>query len=132
MNIITNILSYFFQQILMCDKCGAKKKSQKQMTKHLLVHKGKKILKCRVCSKIYDDRNHLKEHEDIHITGGKHYSRGEKLEDGTLCSAHYSGKGSIRLHMMNGHKKKLAKSSYMRKPDDQLTYQMLEEYEKQV
>ena len=82
------------------------------MDKHLLVHRRKKILKCRVCSEIYDDRNHLKENEDIHITGGKHYNCGEKLQDSTLCSAHYSRKGSIRLHMMNVHKKKLAKSSY--------------------
>ena len=107
----------------MFDRCGAKKKSQKQMDKHLLVHRRKKILKCRVCSKIYYDRNHLKEHEDIIVIRGKHYSCGEKLEDGTLSSTCYSGKGSIRLHMMNIHKRKLAKSSYLRKPDDQLTYQ---------
>ena len=89
-------------------------------------------MKCRVCSKIYNDRNHLEEHEDIHITGRKHYSCGEKLQDGTLCFARYSRKCSIRLYMMNVHKKKLAKSLYSRKPDDQLRYQMLEEYEKQV
>ena len=85
-----------------------------------------------MCAKNYDDKNHLEEHEDIHVSGRKHYNCGEKLEDGILCSAHYSGKGSIRLHMTNVHKKKLAKSSYLRKLDDQLTYQMLEEYEKQV
>ena len=98
------------------------------MDKNLLVHRRKKILKC----KIYNNRNHLEELEDIHIIGGKHYSCGEKLQDGTLCSACYSGKGSIRLHMTNVHKEKLAKSSYSRKLDDQLTYQILEEYEKQV
>ena len=60
----------FVQQTLTCNECGAKKKSQKQMEKHLLVHKIKKILKCRVCSKICDDRIHLKEHKDIHRVGG--------------------------------------------------------------
>ena len=79
--------------------------------------------------KIYDDKNHLEEHQDIHISGGKHYSCGEKLENGTLCSALYSGKASIHLHMTNIHKKKLAKPMYMRKPDAELTYETFQEYQ---
>ena len=64
--------------------------------------------------------------------GEEHYTCGEKLKDGTVCSACYSGKGSIQLHMTHIHKKKLSKSSFMRKPDDQLTYQTFQEYQKQI
>ena len=67
----------------------------------------------------------MEEHEDIYVSGGKHYSCGEKLEDGTLCLACYSGKASIHLHMTNVHKEKLAKSMYMRKLDAELTYETL-------
>ena len=116
----------------MCDNYSAKRKTEKQMGKHLLVWKQKKILKCKVCVKIYDDKNHMEEQEDIHVSGGKHYSCGEKLEDGTLCLACYSGKASIHLHMTNVHKGKLAKSMYMRKLDAELTYETLQEYQKKI
>ena len=85
-----------------------------------------------MCAKIYDDKNHLEEHEDMHVSGGKHYSCSKKLEDGTLCLAHYSGKASICLHMTNVHKKELAKSMYVRKLDAELTYETFQEYQEKI
>ena len=41
------------------------------MEKHTLVHKTGKLLKCRVCLKVFDDSDHKREHEDIHVRGGE-------------------------------------------------------------
>ena len=39
------------------------------MEKHALVHKTGKLLKCRVCLKVFDDSDHKQEHENIHVKG---------------------------------------------------------------
>ena len=41
---------------------------------------------CKVCKKTFDEKDHLVEHEDSHITSGKRYNCTEKLPNDTLCS----------------------------------------------
>ena len=53
------------------------KGSEKQLKKHIFAHK-KGLLSCCICSKQFEDKNHLDEHEDIHVVGGKHYKCLEK------------------------------------------------------
>ena len=51
----------------MCDESGAIRGGKSQMEKHTLVHKTGKLLKCHVCLKVFDDFDHKREHEDIHV-----------------------------------------------------------------
>ena len=86
------------------------------------------MLSCHICSKQFEDKNHLDEHEDIHVVGGKHYKCLEKTEDGTECESLYSHKGSLRAHVIDKHGKTMAKSEYQRKDDQDITWESLEVY----
>ena len=48
------------------------KKLEKQIKKLRSAHK-KGFQFSHACSKRFEDRNHLEEHQDIHVIGGKHY-----------------------------------------------------------
>ena len=84
------------------------KGSEKQLKKHRVAHK-KVLLSCHMCSKQFEDKNHLDEHEDILVVGGKHYKCLEKSQDGTECGSLYSHKGSICAHVKDKHGKTVAK-----------------------
>ena len=113
----------------MCDECGAIRGGKSEMEKHALVHKTGKLLKCRVCLKVFDDSDHKQEHEVIHIKGGKHYTYQESLDDGTECGSKYSAKGSLHMHIKNAHHNQgLSKAKFTRKPDTELVYESLDEY----
>ena len=103
------------------------KGSEKQLKKHIFANK-KGLLSCRICSKQFEDKNHLDEHEDIHVVGGKHYKCLEKTQDGTECGSLYSHKGSLCVHVKDKHGKTLAKSEYQRKDDQDITWESLEVY----
>ena len=66
-------------------------------------------------TKVQKDKNHLEEHEDIHVFGGKHYKCLEKSEDGMVCRSVYSAKGSLHVHVKDKHGKPLAKLEYKEK-----------------
>ena len=86
------------------------------------------MLSCHVCSKQFEDKNHLDEHEDIHVIGGKHYKCLEKTQDGMECGSLYSHKGSLHAHVKDKHGKTVAKSEYQRKDDQDITLESLEVY----
>ena len=87
------------------------------------------FLKCRICSKKFEDKNHLDEHEDIHVVGGKHYKSLEKLDDKTMvCGMVYSAKGSLHAHVRDKHGKALAKSQYERKANWDITWETEDDY----
>ena len=65
----------------------------------------KGLLSCRVCSKQFEDKNCLDEHEDIHVVSGKHYKCLEKSQDGKECGSLYSHKGSLCAHVKDKHGK---------------------------
>ena len=67
----------FFQKHYRCEDCGMYKGSEKQLKKHIFAHK-KGLLSCRIRSKQFEDKNHLDEHEDIHVVSEKHYKCLEK------------------------------------------------------
>ena len=92
------------------------KGSEKQLKNHIFAHK-KGLLSCHICSKQFEDKNHLDEYEDIHVVGGKHYKCLEKTQDGTECGSLYSHKGSLHAHVKDKHGKTVAKSEYQRKDD---------------
>ena len=92
------------------------KGSEKQLKKCRVAHK-KDLLSCHVCSKQSEDKNHLDEHEDIHIISGKQYKCLEKSQDGTECGFLYSHKGSLRAHVKDKHGKTVAKLEYQRKDE---------------
>ena len=76
------------------------------MKKHYKVHNEDKILECHVCSKVYDDQDHLDEHEDSYIDESR-YTCMVKLDHNQICGTKYRLKGSIRYHLKNTHKKQL-------------------------
>ena len=53
-----------------------------------------KILRCHVCSKVYDDQDHLDEHEGSHINESR-YTCIVKLDNNQNCGKKYRIKGSI-------------------------------------
>ena len=81
------------------------------MKKHYKVHSEDKILECRVCSKLYDDQDHLDEHEDSHINESR-YTCMVKLNNNQIHGKKYRIKGSIRYHLKNAHKKQLDMTYY--------------------
>ena len=83
------------------------------------------MLSCHVCSKPFEDKNHLDEHEDIHIVGGKHYKCLEKSQE---CGSLYSHQGSLCAHVKDKHGKTVAKLEYQRKDDQDITWESLEVY----
>ena len=54
------------------------------MEKHCKVHSEDKILECQVCSKVYDDQDHLDEHEDSHVNDSR-YTCMVKLNNNQIC-----------------------------------------------
>ena len=80
------------------------KGSEKPLKKHRVAHKNG-LMSCHVCSKQFEDKNHLDEHEDIHVVGGKHYECLEKSQDGTECGSLYSHKGSLCAHVKKNMEK---------------------------
>ena len=74
------------------------KGSEKQLKKHRVAHK-KGLLSCHMCSKQFEDKNHLDEHKDIHVVSGKHYRFLEKSQDGTECGSLYSHEGSLCVYV---------------------------------
>ena len=106
------------------------KESEKQLKKHRVAHK-KGLLSCRMCSKQLEDKNHLDEHEDIHVVSGKHYKCLEKSQD-TECGSLYSNKGSLCAHVKDKHGKTMAKSEYQRKDDQDITWESLEVYNARI
>ena len=68
-----------------------------------------------MCSKQFEDKNHLDEHKDIYVDDGKYYKCLEKSQDGTECGSLYSHKGSLCVHMKDKCGKTVAKSEYQRK-----------------
>ena len=117
---------------MQCDECWAIRGTENQMNKDRLVHQRAKILKCRVCFKVFDDDNHKTEHKDMHVIGNKHYLCGEVLADGSISGSHYSGKGSMKLHMRKVHRKGLLKSKYTRKPENKIIFELLDDYKKKL
>ena len=97
-------MSYFFQKRYRCEDCGMYKGFEKQLEKHIFAHK-KGLLSCRICSKQFEDKNHLDEHEDIYVVSRKHYKCLEKTQDGTECGSLYSHKGSLCAHVKDKHGK---------------------------
>ena len=87
--------------------------------KHCKVHSEDKILECQVCSKVYDDQDHLDEHEDSHINESR-YTCMVKLNNNQICRKKYRLKGSIRYHLKNAHKKQLNITYYTK--DLNVTY----------
>ena len=104
----------YFQKGFKCDDCGIFKKMEKQIKKHHSAHK-KGFHFCGVCSKMFEDINHLEEHQDICVIGGKCYKCLEKSEDGMVCGYVYSAKGSLHAHVNDKHGKPLAELEYKRK-----------------
>ena len=118
----------YFQKCFKCDECGIFKTSEKQIKKHCAAHK-KGFQICHVCSKKFEDKNHLDEHEDIHIVGCKHYKCLEKLDDKTtVCGMMYSAIGSLCAHIRDKHGKALAKSQYERKANWDITWETEDDY----
>ena len=62
----------YFQKCFKCDDCVIFKKLEKQIKKHHSAHK-KGFQFCHMCSKRFEDRNHLEEHQDMYVIGGQHY-----------------------------------------------------------
>ena len=54
------------------------------MKKHYKVHSEDKILEYRVCPKVYDDQDHLDEHEDSHVNESR-YTCMVKLNNNQIC-----------------------------------------------
>ena len=75
------------------------------MKKHCNVHSEDKILECQICSKGYDDQDHLDEHEDSHVNESR-YTCMVKLDNNQICGKKYRRKSSIR-YLKNAHKKQL-------------------------
>ena len=69
---------FFQKKKLKCPDCGSLHGSLAQMKKHQKAHLEDKIRKCRVCEKIYDDDNHLEEHEDKHILEPRYHCMSQK------------------------------------------------------
>ena len=110
----------------MCDECGVIRGGKSQMDKHALVHKTRKLLKCRVCLKVFNDSDHKREQEDIHVKEEKHYTCQEPLNDGTECGSKHSAKGSLRMHIKNAHHDQgLSKAKFTRKSNTELVYESL-------
>ena len=107
------------------------KGSEKQLKKHIFAHK-KGLLSCCICSKQFEDKNHLDKHEYIHVVSGKHYRCLEKTQDGTECGSLYSHKGSLHVHVKDKHGKTMAKSEYQRKDDQDITRESLEVYNARI
>ena len=64
------------------------------MKKHMKMHyKGLKY--CKVCKKAFDQKNHLVEHKDSHITSQKRYKCMEKHSNDTLYGCQYKACGSL-------------------------------------
>ena len=89
-----------------CKKCTAMRWSLIVMKKHCKVHSEDKILECQICSKVYDDQDHLDKHEDSHVNESG-YTCMVKLDNIQICGKTYRLKGSIRYHLKNAHKKQL-------------------------
>ena len=66
-----------------------------QMKKHQKVHLEDKIRKCRVCEKIYDDDNHLEEHEDKHVLEPRYHCMIDSEAGQPPCGKKYMVKGSL-------------------------------------
>ena len=95
------------------------------MKKHYKVHSEDKILECCVCSKVYDDQDHLDEHEDSRINESR-YTCMVKLNNNQICGKKYRIKGSIRYHLKNAHKKQLDMMYYTK--DLNVTYETYEQF----
>ena len=107
------------------------KGSEKQLKKHIFSHK-KGLLSCCICSKQFEDKNHLDEHEDIHVVSGKHYKCLDITQNGMKCGSLYSHKGSLRARVKDKHGKTVAKSEYQRKDDQDITWESLEVYNTRI
>ena len=95
------------------------------MQKHQKVHQEDRILRCCVCSKVYDDQDHLNEHEDSHLNESR-YTCIVKLDNNQNCGEKYRIKGSIQYHLKKAHKKPLD-TVYCTK-DANVTYERSEEF----
>ena len=69
------------------------------MKKHYKVHSEDKILECHVCSKVYDDQDHLDEHEDSHINESR-YTCMVKLDNNQICGKKYRiVRSNLTIHL---------------------------------
>ena len=80
------------------------RRSEKQLKKHRVAYK-KGLLSCCMCSKQFEDKNHLDKHEDIHVVSGKHCKCLEKFQDGMECGSLYSHKRSLHAHVKENMEK---------------------------
>ena len=64
---------------------------------------------CKVCKKAFDQKDHIAEHEESHITSGKRYKCIEKLPNDTLCGCQYKACGSLQTHINNVTKRNFHK-----------------------
>ena len=104
---------------------------EKQLKKYIFANK-KGLLSFYVCSKQFEDKNHLDKHEHIHVVGGKHYKCLEKSQDGMECASLYSHKGSLCVHVKDKRGKTMAKSEYQKKVDQDITWESWEVYNMRI
>ena len=105
---------FFQKKKLMCLDCGNLCGSLAQMKKHQKAHLEDKIRKCRVCEKIYDDDNHLEEHEDKHILEPRYHCMIVSEVGQPPCGKKYMVKGSLQVHVCNAHDRDLVAGSYLK------------------
>ena len=75
---MTHILfPIFFSEMLQMWRLWHVQRIGETTEKTHFAHK-KGLLSCRICSKQFEEKNHLNEHEDIHVVNGKHYKCLEK------------------------------------------------------
>ena len=100
------------------------------MKKHQKTHLEDKIRKCRVCEKIYDDDNHLEEHEDKHILEPRYHCMIVSEVGQPPCGKKYMVKGSLQTHMHNAHDRGLVAGSYLK--DENVQWETKEDYLKHM
>ena len=102
------LLLFFQKKKLKCPDYGSLCGSLAQMKKHQKAHLEDKIRKCR---KIYDDDNHLEEHEDKHGLEPRYQCMIVSEVGQPPCGKKYTVKGSLRTHMHNAHDRGLGAGS---------------------
>ena len=117
---------FFQKKKLKCLDCGSLRGSLAQMKKHQKAHLEDKIRKCRVCEKIYDDDNHLEEHEDKHVLEPRYHCMIVSEVGQPPCGKKYMVKGSLRTHMCNAHDRGLVAGSYL--TDENVQWETKDDY----